>query len=137
MPNIIYILADDLSVRCVPNALVLFNPVIDNGPGGYGYERIGDEYPKFSPVHNLNMEAPPTIFFLGTEDDLVPVETAMYYQKVMENMDRRCELNLYKGKGHGFFNYRNFSLYKKTMYQTDKFMQSLGYLTDEPIIKIE
>ncbi|MEM8713895.1 MAG: alpha/beta hydrolase fold domain-containing protein, partial [Planctomycetota bacterium] len=31
---------DDLSVSCVPEALVLFNPVFDNGPGGYGHDRV-------------------------------------------------------------------------------------------------
>lgn len=54
---------DNLSVSFIPNALVLFNPVIDNGPGGYGYERIGDDYKSFSPLHNIKNGAPPTIFF--------------------------------------------------------------------------
>jgi acetyl esterase/lipase len=54
---------DDLSVSCIPQALVLFNPVIDNGPGGYGYERIGDQYKEFSPIINLKKNAPPTVFF--------------------------------------------------------------------------
>lgn len=31
---------DDLSVSCKPNLLVLFNPVLDNGPEGYGYDRV-------------------------------------------------------------------------------------------------
>lgn len=30
--------SDDLSISCVPNALVLYNRVIDNGPWGYGYD---------------------------------------------------------------------------------------------------
>jgi acetyl esterase len=33
---------DNLKVSAKPNALVLFNPVFDNGPTGYGYERIGE-----------------------------------------------------------------------------------------------
>jgi len=44
---------DDSSINCIPNALVLFTPVIDNGPGGYGYEKIGDAYKNFSPLHNI------------------------------------------------------------------------------------
>ena len=67
---------DDLSQSCVPNALVLYNPVIDNGPGGYAYSRIGDAYKNFSPLHNIKEGAPPTILFLGTKDRLIPVETA-------------------------------------------------------------
>ena len=115
----------------------MFIPVIDNGPGGYGYDRIGDAYMNFSPLHKIKNGAPPTILFLGTNDDLIPVETAKYYQKVMENVDSRCDLHLYDGQEHGFFNYRNFEYYKKTVSQADGFLQSLGYLKKEPLIAIE
>ena len=128
---------DNMSVSCIPNALVLFNPVIDNGPGGYGYDRIGDAYKSFSPLHNIKNGTPPTILFLGTNDNLIPVETAKYYQKVMEKVKSSCELHLYEGQGHGFFNYTNFEYYKKTVSEADEFLQSLGYLNKEPIIEIE
>ena len=128
---------DDLSVSCLPNALVLFNPVIDNGPGGYGFERIGSEYKNFSPLHNLKSGTPPTIFFLGTSDNLIPVETAKYYKKVMEKVGSRCELKLYEGEGHGFFNYDKFDNYKLTVSEADKFLQSLGYLKEDPMIIIK
>lgn len=128
---------DDLSVSCKPNALMLFNPVIDNGPGGYGYDRIGSEYKSFSPLHNIREGAPPTIFFLGTEDILIPVETARYYQKVMEKVESRCELHLYDGEGHGFFNYKSIELYKLTVLEADRFLQSLGYLKNEPVVEIQ
>ncbi len=128
---------DNMSVSCIPNALVLFNPVIDNGPGGYGYDRIGDDYKSFSPLHNIKNGAPPTILFLGTNDNLIPVETAKYYQKIMEKVSSRCELHLYEGQGHGFFNYKNFDYYKKTVSEADEFLQSLGYLNKKPIIEIE
>jgi acetyl esterase/lipase len=128
---------DELSVSCIPNALVLFNPVIDNGPAGYGYERIGDAYKDFSPLHNITAGAPPTIFFLGTNDKLVPVETAKYYQIAMVNVGSRCELFLYKDQPHGFFNFRNLKYYNKTVLEADKFLISLGYLTGEPEIVLE
>lgn len=129
--------SDDTSVSCVPNALVLFNPVIDNGPGGYGFERIGEEYSRFSPLHNIKKGAPPTIFFLGTDDVLIPVETAKYYQLVMNKVDSRCDLHLFEGEGHGFFNYKSFENYKSTIVKSDEFLQSLGYLTSEPSIEID
>ena len=130
-------IGDDLSVSCIPNALMLFNPVIDNGPGGYGYERISDAYKNFSPLHNLKEGAPPTIIFLGTKDNLIPVETAEYYKKVMEKVGSRCELKLYEGEGHGFFNYDKFDNYKITVFEADQFLQSLGYLEEVPVVKIE
>ena len=128
---------DDLSISCIPNALVLFNPVIDNGPGGYGYEKIGDEYKNFSPIHNIKKGASPTIIFLGTKDKYIPVETAEYYKKVMEKVNSKCELRLYEGQGHGFFNHKNLEFFKKTINETDQFLVSLGYLKNEPIITIE
>ncbi|KPM49161.1 alpha/beta hydrolase [Jiulongibacter sediminis] len=128
---------DNLSVSCIPQALVLFNPVIDNGPGGYGYERIDEAYKSFSPLHNLKSGAPPTIFFLGTSDHLIPVETGKYYQKVMEQVNSRCDLHLYEDQKHGFFNYRNFEFYKDTLTKADQFLQSLGYLEETPVVKIE
>jgi acetyl esterase/lipase len=130
-------LTDDITTSCIPNALVLFNPVIDNGPGGYGYEKIGDKYRFFSPLHNIKKGAPPTIIFLGTNDKHIPIETAKYYQKVMEKVDSKCELRLYDGQGHGFFNHKNLEFFKKTINETDKFLISLGYLKEEPIITIE
>lgn len=128
---------DDISISAQPNALVLFNPVIDNGPGGYGYGRIGDAYKNFSPLHNIKKGTPPTLIFLGTQDHLIPVETVKYYQTVMEKVGSKCELHLYEGEKHGFFNYKYFDYYKETITKTDKFLQSLGYLSLEPEVKIE
>jgi len=129
--------SDRLSYSCVPNALVLFNPAIDNGPGGLGYNWIGETYPSFSPLHNIREGAPPTIFFLGTEDNLIPVETAKYYKTVMEKVGSRCDLFLYEGQGHGFFNYRQIEYYKKTLFEANQFLISLGYLDEEPLVEIE
>lgn len=128
---------DNMAVSSIPNALILFNPVIDNGPGGYGYDRIDEAYKSFSPLHNIKNGAPPTIIFLGTDDNLIPIETAKYYQKVMERVKSRCELHLYEGQGHGFFNYDNFDYYKKTVSEANEFLQSLGYLKKQPVIEIE
>ena len=128
---------DDQNITSKPNALVLFNPVIDNGPGGYGFERIGEAYRDFSPLHNIRSGAPPTLIFLGTKDALIPVETMKYYQTVMEKVGSQCELFLYDGQPHGFFNYRNFEFYQKTLLQADLFLQSLGYLKESPFVPIK
>jgi acetyl esterase len=129
--------SDNFSYSPVPNALVLFNPVIDNGPGGYGYERVGEAYKDFSPLHNIRTGAPPTILFLGTQDRLIPVETAQYYKTVMEKVGSRCDLSLFEGEGHGFFNYHHIENYKKTVSEADQFLISLGYLNVEPVVEIE
>jgi acetyl esterase/lipase len=123
---------EDLSVSCIPNALVLFNPVFDNGPGGYGYDRVGEAYKEFSPLHNLREGMPPAVVFLGTEDDLIPVETARYFETVMEKVGSRCDLFLYEGEGHGFFNYGRYENYKDTREKADNFLISTGFLQQLP-----
>ena len=117
---------DNLAVSAIPNALVLFNPVIDNGPGGYGFGRIGEAYKNFSPLHNIKKGAPPTVIFLGREDKLIPAATAEYYKTVMQKVGSRCELFLYDGAGHGFFNRPEYM--KKTLVEADKFLNAIGIL---------
>lgn len=119
---------DDLNISCRPNALALYNPVFDNGPNGYGYERIGTRYLEISPLHNLSSGVPPTIVFLGTQDPLIPVKTAIAYQERMRAFGNRCDLFLYPDQKHGFFNYKIEKYYRETLYQTDLFLQSLSYL---------
>ena len=131
---------DNLSVSCVPNALVLYNPVIDNGPEGFGFNRIGSAYLNFSPLHNIKGKVPPTIFFVGTKDKHIPVQTAEYFRDEMIKFGNRCELRIYEGAEHGFFNFRenqNNDNYKSTLLETDKFLQSLGYLKKKPHVPIK
>ena len=118
-------------VSCRPNALVLFNPVYDNGPDGYGYNRVADRYQEISPFHNISEGMPPAIVFFGTEDKLIPVETAQSFQSKMENVGSRSELRLYEGEAHGFFNADRGGgqYYRKTVAEMDQFLASLGYLT--------
>jgi len=123
---------EDTSVSCVPNALLLFNPVFDNGPdGGWGQNRVKEYWKEISPKHNISSSTPPTIVFLGREDSIIPVATAERYQKTMKDAGVRCDLHLYDGEGHGFFNGRKF---KETMIESDKFLKSLGFLKGDPTL---
>lgn len=54
---------DNQTISCKPDALVLFNPVFNNGPGQWGHERVGDRVKEFSPAHNITNSAPPAIIF--------------------------------------------------------------------------
>lgn len=127
---------DNLKVSPVPNALILYNPVVDNSPQGYGNERIGDRWQQFSPLHNIGKNAPPTIFFLGSKDNLIPVATAEKFKKRIEEKGGRCDLFVYEGQKHGFFNYSQTKpeYFNKTLLETDKFLVSLGYLSGKPTI---
>lgn len=117
---------DDLNVSTKAQALILYNPVIDNSAEGYGYERVKDRYLEFSPLHNIKAPFPPTIFFLGTKDKLVPVSTAQLFRKKIEMAGGRCELFLYEGQQHGFFN--QVSFHPDILSKCDQFLKSIGYI---------
>ena len=108
-----------------PDALVLFNPVYDNGPKGYGHSRVRDYWKEISPMHNIDKATPPTIVFLGTKDNLIPVATGEKYRDLMEKAGVRSELFLYKDQSHGFFNKAK---YDETVKEMDRFLGSLGFL---------
>jgi acetyl esterase/lipase len=118
--------SDDLAISPKPNALVLFNPVIDNGKDGYGFERIGEAYITFSPIHNVKKGFPPTIFFLGTNDKLIPVSTAQNFKQKIEALGGRCDLFLFDNQPHGFFNKEPYL--SETIAKADSFLMSLNYI---------
>lgn len=122
---------DDLTVSPKASALMLYNPVIDNSEEGYGYERVGDRYLEISPMHNITEGAPPTLFMLGSKDKLIPVATAYKYKEKMEAIGSRCEVIIYEGQEHGFFNQwkkEGPKYFIETNTAADEFLQSLGYL---------
>lgn len=118
--------SDDLTISSKPDVLVLFNPVIDNSKEGYGYERVKEHYLEFSPLHNIRKGFPPTVFFLGTKDKLIPVSTAESFKQKIESVGSRCDLILYKDQGHGFFNQKKFK--EDISSKVDAFLQSIGYI---------
>lgn len=130
---------EDLTVSCRPDALALFNPVFDNGPGGYGHDRVKDYWQEFSPLHNLvkadeqsGNQPPPTIVFLGDKDELIPVTAAENYDKQMKRLKARCDLHIFKDQPHGFFNQAK---YDETLRLMDEFLVSLGWLDSESTLK--
>ena len=128
---------EDLNISARPNALALFNPVYDNSPDGYGYDRVEAYWREFSPMHNIEKHNPPAIVFLGTEDHLIPVATAEKFRDRMLQNGIRSELLLFEGAGHGFFNYRGDKKYfRATVVETDRFLTSLGYLSGKPTMDV-
>lgn len=127
---------DDLSISPKPNALVLFNPVLDLGPiDPEIFEMLGEKYIEISPMQNIRKGAPPTIILHGTADQFIPVSEVEYYRDIMEAIGSRCDLVLYDNQKHGFFNYqRSKEYYQKTVMEVEKFLISLGYLVEQPTL---
>ncbi len=120
---------DDLKISPKPAALLLFNPVLDNGKGEWGSQRVGEKTAEYSPAHNVTKDAPPAIVFLGTSDKLIPVSTLERFQKNMKDAGIRCDLHLYEGKPHGFFNEEPERT--DTMEKSEAFLRDLDWLPVE------
>jgi acetyl esterase/lipase len=135
---------EDATVSSVPDALVLFNPVLNTTAAGWGDDqrgaslvaRFAGHAEALSPVHHVKKGAPPTLILHGTADTTVPIAQAESFADAMRAAGNRCEVVRYEGQGHGFFNAskggdKNFLA---TLVEADKFLSSLGYIEGKPTI---
>lgn len=118
-------------VSCIPNALMLFNPVYDNGPGGYGHARVKSYWEEISPMHNIQPGVPPTIIFFGDNDVCVPVKTMKSFQKKMEEAGNVSETHIYEGQRHGFFHISKGGrkLFEDVLTKVDAFLVKNGFIS--------
>ncbi|MBI5396508.1 MAG: alpha/beta hydrolase [Verrucomicrobia bacterium] len=115
------------SVSCVPNALVLYFPVIDTSKEGYGNAKIGERWQEISPLHRVKPGVPPTIIFHGTGDTVTPFKGAQAFHDAMLKAGNRCELDVHEGGKHGYLLFDR-ALYEDTLRKTEAFLKSLGFL---------
>lgn len=125
---------DDLSISTVPQAMVLFNPVLS-----FEHEmiigRLGDKKDlakKISPTAHLGKKTPPALILFGTNDRLKAFGD-QYWEKA-EKIGARADKYIADGQGHGFFNRSPWK--EKTMIAADKFLASVGLLEGKPTVKV-
>lgn len=129
---------EDTSVSPRADALILFNANLDRGPDSRGFakvqEAMGGQWRTISPLHNLHRGFPPTVHFLGRADKNIPVATAERLKAAIEKIGGRCDLHLYDGQEHGFFNYGrgDNTHFRLTLLETDRFLASIGFLSGPP-----
>jgi acetyl esterase/lipase len=122
--------SDNPAVSPRPDALLLWYPVIDNGPNGYAYSSFGTRYREISPLHNIGLNPPPTLTLLGTADSYIPVATGQDFQTRLRNFGGRADLVLYPGGKHPLYPYRDPSAATQAFRATclaeaDAFLKSL------------
>lgn len=125
---------ENKQVSSVPNAMALFNPVVDTTETGWkgGPKQLGERCKEISPIHFIKKGTPPTIIFHGTGDTTVLFENVERFTDQMKQQGNRCELIAYPDQPHGFFNLsRNKKNYEDTIEKLDHFLTSLGYLTPQ------
>lgn len=115
--------------KAKPAALLLFNPVLDTGPEGFGFRRMEGRYKEISPMEHITSEQPPSLIQVGTRDKVLPVPLAEKYKRKVEEVGGRCDLVFYEGEEHSFFNQSKFV--SLTMAEVDRFLVSLNLLIKE------
>ncbi len=118
----------------MPNALVLFNPVLDTSATGFGGGKRGDELKPISPQHHVREKLPPALVLHGTADTTVPFKQAEAFAKAMKDAGNVCEVAAFEGRGHGFFNHPGFKKaakpddYEACVKRATKFLEGQKFL---------
>jgi acetyl esterase/lipase len=126
---------EDTAISSMPNALVLFNPVLrfDGLPPLMAMigndEAVGKA---ISPTLHLKKDSPTTMIFFGTTDRLKAMGDE--FMKRSRELGHRAELFTAERQSHGFFNRSPWQ--ERTTYRMDEFLVSLGYLNGQPTIKL-
>jgi acetyl esterase len=119
--------------KVLPFAQILFNPVLDTGPGGFANDRMEGRYLELSPIDNLKPTHGSTLIMVGTEDYVLPVDQAKDYKSRLEKQGVRCDVIFYEGEKHTFFNKKPY--FEETLIETDLFLSGLGILDSSPTLK--
>ena len=119
---------------CVPDALVLFDPLVDTAPpaefgiGKFPNARLAR---LASPARHVRKGLPPMILMQGTHDRVLSFEATRSFAARMRRWPRRndCRLVPFEGCGHSFFNFNvDPRLFEATLTHADRFLVDLGYL---------
>ncbi len=118
---------ENLSISSRADAMVLFNPRLDT-VNERGIELFGslEKARPLSPVHHVKPGNPPAIVMHGKADERLDVDHMLRFQNAMQKAGNRCDVHLYDGAAHGFYNREPW--FSETLKETDRFLTSLGYL---------
>lgn len=126
-------------VSSLPNAAILFNPVVNTTKDGYGAKDLKGEETTLSPLHQLREGVVPMLVMHGTQDTTVPYQNAVDFAREMRAKGNDCTLISAFGENHGFFNSPNFRAacgernFKRAMREATIFLAKLGYISEDLI----
>lgn len=132
---------DDKSISPKPNAMILYNPVLDllavrserAVTSGHYFAGMDDAtLKKISPALYLRKDLPPTLVIDGTKDWAHP-QIVAFVEKA-KSMGAPVESWYAEGQPHAFFNKPPWL--EKTTAEADSFLCRIGYLAKEPKVPL-
>ena len=115
----------DLSISCVPSAVILYNP----------YFKCTAE---LSPPNFVVEGLPPMITFLGEDDSAIPVDSILDFHKDLQAKGNASEYYVGKKGKHGFCNGRNAKnpFFYWSLELEDQFLVKHGVLSGTSKVRI-
>jgi acetyl esterase/lipase len=125
----------DAAVSTRPDALVLYNPMLDLSPGLPDHERVAEQWQDLSPQQHVDGRLPPTLILVGDADPEVAVATVAKFCAAVVAAGGDCETRVHAGAGHGFFNagLAQGLYFRRTNDQVAAFLTRLGLLAPVPL----
>lgn len=116
---------DDLTISCVPNAVILYNPFWVKGCS-----------PELTPPNFIRENLPPIITFIGGEDPAIPVEGLQAFHESLKAAGNGSELYVGKKGKHGFCNGRNprNRFFYWSLELEDAFLVKHGIITGDSLV---
>ena len=117
-----------------PDALVLFNPVVDTT----AIMQFGNRARDGSPLHHVTSALPPTLILHGEADTTVPYSNVVQFCEKARSLGARCQVVGYAGASHGFFTAGrdDEKWFREPLQEADRFLTRLGYLPPPAVIAI-
>jgi acetyl esterase/lipase len=121
---------EDALASCRPDLLILYYPVVDTSPEGYGNAKIGERWRELSPVDRVRPNLPPALLLHGTADSVTPFAGARRFQERMKAARNECELIAFEGGRHGYFLF-DLELFARAMAQSEAFLRKHGMIPEK------
>jgi acetyl esterase/lipase len=130
--------SDDQTISPKPNAMILYNPVVDLASIHHtGDSNLVDGLSEtvskqISPLFHVCKDTPPTLVIDGTADRFHSQIRAFIEKS--QSLGAPVEAAFTEGQPHGFFNHSPWL--EKTTAEADAFFVRLGYLGQEPKVPL-
>lgn len=146
---------DDLAISVRPDAMLLYNPIVDMTEGQWirfavGGNALADRKSRLpdspedvlkakslSPLFHVERGQPPALLMHGLDDKIVPASQSERFAQAAQAAGNRCDLVLLPGTGHAFVvpNYKSPEpVVVSAIHAADRFLTSLGWIEGEPTL---